>query len=437
MNATRPADFPLSRLEIERIQSDRFGELLEAVLPRNRFWARRLSGIGFNRSTFRTLADLSQIPCITKAELLEDQRTHPPYGSMLTFDRGTYSRLHQTSGTTGVPLRWLDTPDSWNCMLESWEQLFRLMGLRREDRLFFPFSFGPFLGFWAGFEGACRLGNLCLAGGGLSSETRLSVLIENEATIVCCTPTYALRLAEVARQRGIDLRSSAVRGILVAGEPGGNVPATRQRIEDAWGARVFDHWGMTELGPLAIEEEQRPGGLTVLETECIAEILDPTTLEPVAPGAEGELVVTNLRRVGSPLIRYRTGDRVRRDLATAGPQADHSSFLHLVGGILGRTDDMLTIRGNNLYPSALEDAIRSFTEVEEFRIEMQTSHEMQHIRISIEPAAGLTAEQGAELVLHIAELIRRRWHFQAEVVAVPSGALPRFEMKAKRFVRVE
>jgi phenylacetate-CoA ligase len=285
--------------------------MLAEVLPGNRFWQARFAAAGVSPAEIRTLHDLQRLPCTTKVEILADQAAHPPYGSNLTYEVSRYSRLHQTSGTTGTPLRWLDTPQTWNAILENWRQLFGLMGLRGDDRLFFPFSFGPFLGFWAGFEGANRLGNFCIAAGGMNSPARLNLLLENKTTVVCCTPTYALRLAEVAAEQKIDLASSPVRAILVAGEPGGNIPATRRRIEAAWGARVVDHWGMTELGPLAIESLAEPGGLYVLETDCIAEIIDPQTGQPVPPGAEGELVITNLGRVGSPLIRYRTGDRVR------------------------------------------------------------------------------------------------------------------------------
>jgi phenylacetate-CoA ligase len=270
----------------------------------------------------------------------------------------------------------------------------------------------------------------------MSSQARLRLLVETECTVVACTPTYALRLAEVASDLAIDLPKSSVRAILVAGEPGGNIPATRRRIEDAWGARVVDHWGMTELGPLAIEEPECPGTLTLLETECIAEILDPESGHPVAPGNEGELVITNLGRTGSPLIRYRTGDRVRAETAAA-PGRNRSSFLRLAGGILGRIDDMITIRGNNIYPSALEDVIRSFAEVAEYRIELRTIKSMQHLKVVIEPATHVDATGTARLSQAISEMIKQRWHFQAEVVIVAPGSLPRFEMKGQRFVRVE
>ncbi|HLJ11809.1 MAG TPA: AMP-binding protein, partial [Planctomycetaceae bacterium] len=277
-----------------------------------------------------------------------------------------------------------------------------------------------------------RLGNLCIAAGGMSSQARLNLLLENDANVVCCTPTYALRLAEVAFEQKIDLAASSVRAVLVAGEPGGNIPATRQRIETAWGAKVVDHWGMTELGPLAIESLDRPGGLFVLEPECIAEIIDSHTGKPAEPGDEGELVITNLGRLGSPLIRYRTGDRVRADAAQP-----RGRLLFLRQGILGRTDEMLTVRGNNVYPSALEDVIRQFGGVAEFRIELSTVKAMQHLKIEIEPAASLPASEARALVMKIGETIKSHWHFQAEVVAVAAGSLPRFEMKGRRFTKID
>lgn len=423
-----------TRAELEHLQAGRLAALLAAIVPQNRFWQAKFSAAEINPLEIRTPADLVRLPFTTKAEILADQVACPPYGTNLTYALSGYSRLHQTSGTTGTPLRWLDTPQSWEWILQCWEQLFKLMGLCREDRLFFPFSFGPFLGFWAGFEGANRLGNLCIAAGGMSSPARLSLLLENQASIVCCTPTYAMRLAEVAAELKIDLAAGPVRAILVAGEPGGNIPSIRHRIEAAWGARIVDHWGMTELGPLAIESPEEPGGLYVLETECLAEIIDSETGNPVPAGTDGELVITNLGRSGSPLIRYRTGDRVRARGATA--QAG-SPFLFLEGGILGRTDDMLTIRGNNLYPSALEGVIRQFDGVAEYRIELRTIKAMQHIRVEVEPVPGLGQESIAQLVSRIAETIKGRWHFQAEVAAVAVGSLPRFEMKGRRFVRSE
>ncbi|MDA1165832.1 MAG: AMP-binding protein, partial [Planctomycetota bacterium] len=352
-----PEDLPRERLEsrqLERLQS-----LLRAVSERNSFWQRRFSAAGLSAvdlASVASLADLQSLPLTSKLDLVADQQAAPPYGTNLTFDRGSYSRLHQTSGTTtGSPMRWLDTPDSWRWFLDSWAQIFRMAGLTPDDRLCFPFSFGPFIGFWAAFEGANRLGNLCLAGGGMSSQQRLNLIADNEATVICCTPTYALRLAEVAAEQGTELASGPVRMLIVAGEPGGSVPAIRSRIETAWGARVIDHWGMTEIGALGVECLSNPGGLHLLETECIVEIIDPETLQPVECDSSGlrrgELVVTNLGRTGSPLIRYRTGDLVE---TAQEPCSCGRALLRLKGGILGRADDMVMIRGNNVFPSSVE-----------------------------------------------------------------------------------
>ena len=412
---------------LEEFQCRRLNSLLDQVRASNAFWQMRFADSGTDSSAVESIEQLRQLPVTTKQHLVDDHLANAPYGTNLTFEFNQYARLHQTSGTTGRPIRWLDTVDSWNWFCECWRQIYSLVGLRPDDRLFFPFSFGPFIGFWAAFEGATRLGNLCIPGGGLSSESRLRMIEDNSATVICCTPTYAMRLAEVAAQKGFDIAGGSVRGLIVAGEPGGSIPSIRQRIETAWGARVFDHWGMTEIGSLAVEKENRPGDLLVLETECIAEIVDPSTLEPVSPGEIGELLITNLGRVGSPLIRYRTGDRVR---TVVNPD---NELLLLQGGILGRADDMVTIRGNNVYPSSVEAVLREFEDVAEFQMEMFTERAMQQLAIQIEPVAG--CQNVDRLVNRIVEVVRERLNFQPQVQAVAVGSLPRFELKGSRFHR--
>lgn len=248
---TRPSallDFP-TRAEISAQQLKKLRELFRAILPANSFYAKKLSGI---KTGFARLEEFSEkIPFTTKAELVADQENNPPFGTNLTFSLENYTRFHQTSGTTGTPLRWLDTPSSWQRMVENWAEIFRAAGVSAKDKIYFAFSFGPFLGFWLGFDAAQKIGALCIPGGGLSSEARLKAILENEVTVLCCTPTYALRLAEVVAKDKIDSGKSRVRKIIVAGEPGGSVPATRERLEKLWpGAKVFDHHGMTETGPV-------------------------------------------------------------------------------------------------------------------------------------------------------------------------------------------
>lgn len=420
-----PLDF-LDRPTLASVQQERLRALLEEVLPRNPFYARKLREAGLVPEAVRSPEEFRRLPFTTKEDLVRDQMAHPPYGQVLTYPRDRYCRLHQTSGTQGQPLRWLDTPESWRWLLGCWESIFRIIGLEPGERLFFPFSFGPFLGFWTAFEAAARLGYLCLPGGGMTSGARLRFLLDNEATAVFCTPTYALRLAEAAREEGIDLAAAPVRRVVVAGEPGGSIPATRQRIESAWGARVYDHSGLTEVGPVAVECPAHPAGLHVLEGDYLAEVIDPATGSPVPPGQTGELVLTNLGRWGSPVLRYRTGDVVRVD---PRPCPCGRVFLRLEGGILGRTDDMIHLRGNNLYPSALEAVLRRFPDVAEYRVEVEQGGTLAALRIEVEP---VVADRARAVVEQVGQAIRDELLFRAEVVAVAPGTLPRFEMKARR-----
>jgi phenylacetate-CoA ligase len=419
MSSSLPDD--ASRADLTRHHAERRVELLSALLPANPFYTRKLDTL------LRGPVKWHDIPFTTKAELLADQEAHPPYGSNLTAPIERYNRLHQTSGSSGKPLRWLDTHESWWAMLDCWNTIYRVVGLRPDDRLIFPFSFGPFLGFWTAFESAVHLGAFCLPAGGMSSKARLRHLLDNAATIVLCTPTYALHLTEVAAAEGIDLRSSPVRMLIVAGEPGGNIPSTRQRIEGAWGARLIDHSGMTEIGPLMIECPEAPGGLHVLEDYCQPEVIDPASGSPVPPGTLGELVLTTFHRVASPLVRYRTGDLVCAD---PNPCPCGRSWLRLVGGIRGRVDDMIVLRGNNVYPSAIQAILHSFAEVVEYRVTVDRSAALADLRIEVE----LRPEVKESVLPRIDEAVREALLFRAAVRAVPPGTLPRFEMKARRIV---
>ncbi len=347
----------LTRDQIHAAQLASLQKLLGEVAASNAFYGPRLRAAGLGGDV-ESLADFARLELTTKSQVIDDQLAHPPYGSNLTYPMARYTRYHQTSATTGTPMRWLDTNESWAWMVSNWRQVYEAAGVGAADRVLFAFSFGPFLGFWTAFEAAAQIGCLCLPGGGLSSAARLKMLLDNHVTVLCCTPTYAIRLAEAAGESGIDLTQSAVRLIIVAGEPGGSVPATRQLISERWnGARVFDHHGMTEVGPVTYECPEQPGVLHVIETSYLAEVIDPQTLEPVPGGETGELVLTTLGRIGSPLLRYRTGDLVRGE--TAGACACGRSEMRLVGGILARVDDMVVVRGVNVFPTAIDQIIRA------------------------------------------------------------------------------
>ena len=426
-----PAPAILSdRTAIEAHQMRLLHRLMQQLLASNRFYGAKLHAAGVEIVPQSLREFFRHVPFTFKAELIDDQTANPPFGSNLTYAVEEYSRFHQTSGTTGRPMRWLDTPESWAWVVECWTRIYQSAGIGRRDRIFFPFSFGPFLGFWGAFDAAARMGCLAIPGGGMRSTARLRTLLDNQATVICTTPTYALHLVEVAEEEKIDLTAGSVRTIIVAGEPGGSIPATRSHIEQLWGgARVVDHHGMTEIGPVSYECPARRGVLHIMETAYIPEVIDPVSLEPVGPGGSGELVLTNLGRVGSPILRYRTGDTVRRAREMRCPCG--SEEMALEGGILGRSDDMVVVRGVNLYPSAVEQVVRSSGGVAEFRVEIYHERSLTEMSIQIEPATG---EEPAAVSHRVAAALHYAFGLRVTVSSVPAGTLPRFEAKAKRWI---
>jgi len=438
-SAVSPGLLRAPREAIQRHQLTTLNSLLEAIQRGNSFYGRKLVDTAAAGGALDSLqAFATTIPFTTKAEIVADQLAHPPFGTNLTSPLDCYTRSHQTSGTTGTPIRWLDTPESWEQLVECWAEVHRAAGLTAVDRVFFAFSFGPFIGFWLAFEAAERLGALCIPGGGLTSAARLRTILDHGATVLCCTPTYALHLAEVAALEQIDLSAHRVRTMIVAGEPGGSIPATRQRIEEGWpGARVFDHHGMTEVGPVTFECPVTPGVLHVVEWAFLAEVIDPQTGRPVGDGERGELILTTLHRAGSPLLRYRTGDLVEPVFSpqtTDAPAcACGRTALALRGGILGRADDMVIVRGVNVFPSAVEEVIRGFADISEYQVTVAQVEGMSELTIRIEPGPHC-ADLGG-LVKRLSQAFQGAFALRVPILPVPPGTLPRFELKAKRWVR--
>lgn len=405
-----------SRSEIAAYQLERIQRLTAELAISNPFQRARLPVSG---TAIASLEEYSRLVSVTtKAELVEDQGAWPPFGTNLTYELERYTRFHQTSGTTGQPMRWLDTPESWSWVLDCWERVFESAGIVPADRVFFPFSFGPFLGFWAAFDAAARMGCLTIPGGGMRSAGRLRVLLDNEATVLCATPTYAIRLAEVAAEEKVDLRAARVRVIVLAGEPGGSIPATRELIESLWpGARAVDHHGMTETGPITYECPAKRGVLHVMEGAYYPEVLERGRLTPAAVGNEGELVVTNLGRAGSPLLRYRTGDVVKQ--VAQARCACGSEEMALAGGILARADEMVVIRGTNLYPSAVEAVLRAHDGASEYRVEVDTQHALAEMRIDVECPVG--CEDPEELAHRLSAALLKAFTLRIPVRCVPEA----------------
>jgi len=366
---------------------------------------------------------IAQVPFTSKADIQADRAENPPFGTNLTRAIHQYTRFCQTSGTsTGQPMAWLDTPESWEAMLKCWQRVFEAAGLvKGRDRIFFAFSFGPFLGFWTAYEAAAK-DYLVIPAGGLSSQARLEAMARYGATVLCCTPTYALRLGElIGESSGVERMSLRINKIIVAGETGGSVPEVRSRLEKLWDSRVFDHHGMTEVGPVSYEAEDMPRQLIVLEDAYLAEVVDPKTGKEVEDGECGELILSTLDRTACPLLRYRTGDWVKKKL--------HRGRLILDGGILSRLDDMVVVRGVNIYPSAIDAVVRQFPEVIEFMVEQRKVDAMDEIELLVE----VDGNVAKPLLKKIESKLRDTFSLRIPVRLAEPESLPRHEFKAKRW----
>jgi phenylacetate-CoA ligase len=399
------------------MQLEKLNGLLAEILPKNRFYAEKLGG---GTRSVSSLEEFSQWPFTFKEELIAQQRDGQQSGN-LTYPFADYVRYHQTSGTRGRPLMVFDTPADWRWWVETWQYVWDVVELSSADRVLMAFSFGPFIGFWTAKDAALARGSLVIPGGGLSSIQRLELLRRTDATVLCCTPSYALHLAEIAAQQKFDLNRNEVRAIIVAGEPGGSLSTVRERIERAWGATVVDHAGASEVGPWGVGDPQGEG-LYVIESEFIAEFLAIESGQPAEEGELAELVLTPLGRYGFPVIRYRTGDLVRPSWKHGG----ESSFVFLPGGVVGRADDMLIVRGVNVFPSSLEQILHGFPEIVEFRVTVRKQAEMDDLTIEVEDRL-FQPER-------IARELRLRLGLRVQVTCVPLGSLPRSEGKSRRII---
>ena len=267
----------------------------------------------------------------------------------------------------------------------------------------------------------------------MSSLARLQAILDNGITVLCCTPTYAQHLGEVAREKKVNLANCRLRLIVVAGESGGSIPATRARIEGLFqGAKVFDHHGMTEVGPVTYQCPATPGVLHVLESAYLPEVVNPGSGRPTPRGETGELVLTTLDRIGSPLLRYRTGDLVKPRAESPCGCGRHE--LALEGGILGRSDDMVIVRGVNIYPSLVEEIVRGCPDVNEYRVQLNCGQSMAELSLEIEAVPDCL--QPDTLPARLEQAFQTALNLRVPVRLLPAASLPRFEMKAQRWNKI-
>ena len=427
-----PRTETLARGQLEELQLQKLRDLIGWTLETTPWQAAKLREAGIEPDGVRTLDDLRRIPFLTRDDWMASQTEDPPYGGVLSQPPEAAIRYHTTSGTSGSqPLAVLDSPRDWEWIAEMWCYALWGFGLRPADSVFFAFSYGTFVGFWGAHCAAEKIGCLVLPGGNMTTEARVRMIADVGASVVCSTPTYALRMAQEAAKLEIDLAAGPVRRLILSGEPAGSIPATKALIEEQWGAKAADTAGMTEVGTIFMFEcEHQPGGAHIIEDHYLEEVIDPETLEPVPYGEVGERVVTSFGRGFIPVIRYRT-----KDLVCRVPSSSCScgrGFDVYEGGIQGRVDDMKVVRGTNVYPRSIEEIVRrSVPDLAEFQIRLYTE---DGIRDEIEVLID-RGEAGGE-DLDLGELSRRlsgaHEGLRIGVRVVEPDSLPKFELKAKR-----
>jgi phenylacetate-CoA ligase len=427
-----PRHETMPRDQIEALQVRKLRNLLEWTEAQVPYHSKRLQDSGVTADSIDSLDDLRRIPFMTREEWMDGQLEQPPYGPILAAPEQSAIRYHLTSGTTGkTPIRVLDSMKDWEWIAEMWCYGFWGFGIRPSDIVFFAFSYGTFVGFWGAHYACEKMGCLVLPGGNMTTEGRVKQILDMNATVVCSTPTYALRMAQEARSLGIDLVNGPVKRLILSGEPAGSIPATKKLIEEQWGAKAGDTAGMTELGTIMMFEcERQPGGTHIIEDHYIEEVIDPDTGDPVAYGEPGERVVTSFGRGFIPVIRYRTRDLVLKipaDSCSCG-----RTFDIYEGGIRGRVDDMKLVRGTNVYPRAVEAIVREYEAIDEFQIHLYTA---EGIRDEIEVLVEIP-DQGSdnERILSGLQTSLSEAHegLRFGVRQVENESLPRFELKAKR-----
>jgi len=420
-----------SRESLENIQFTKLKTLLDKVYRSNPFYIRKFEERGVSSEDIKTMGDIVKLPFTSKIEFQEDQEKNPIFGTNLTEPLENYVRYLQTTGTTGRPLKWLDTKESWAWSGRCSAMSLWAIGARPSDIVFFPFGFGPHAAYWGLFEGALQMGAMAIPGGGWDTFQRLECLLNNKVTVLACTPTYALRLAEVAQEKNIDIRNSAVRIIIDGGEPGAMVPSVKKRIETLWNAKLFDYIGLTEVRIHSFQCTMQESAVHVIESEFIPEVIDPDTGAHVEEGEMGELVLTNLGRSCSPAIRFRTHDMVKFKI---GHCPCGRTFRMLDGGILGRKDDMIVIRGINVFPSMMGNIIQNYLSVgDEYRIVAYIKGSLNQLKVLLD----LSDESGRnreKIEKGIVADLRSSLELRVEVEIVPQNTLGKSDYKSKRFI---
>ncbi len=423
----------LPRERLRALQLKKFQRIFAWAYDNSPFYRRLYQEAGIEPGDIKNFEDIKRVPKTDKGMLREVQSRPPfPYGDILAVPLAEVTAFRQTSGTTGTPVYQADTWQDWEWWAECWAYILYAQGYRDTDRVFIPFGYNIFVAFWAGHYGAEKLGCEVVPGGVLDTRARIMKMQELKCTAFMATPTYVLGMADAAREMGLDpAKDLFIERITCAGEPGASIPATKRRMEEVWGCRVFDHIGATEIGAWSYACLQQETDLHVNEAFFLVEIEDEQTGEiRETPANPGKMIITAFDRLGKPCIRFDSKDVIRW---ADGVCACGRTFRSIEGGVVGRADDITKVKGVLLAPTAIEEVVRGFAALaDEYEVLVTKKADIDDILLKVEINPGFEGQE-ERILAQLKDQLRVVTNLGYRVEVHPHGSLPRYEVKAKRF----
>ena len=418
---------------IRQLQLKKFKKIFKWTYNRSKFHRKIYDAAGVKPEDIRSFGDIQGVPSVEKSMMRDIQRKDPfPYGDALCVPLEDVAVFRQTSGTTGQPVYQPDTWQDWEWWTECWSYILWAQGYRPRDRVFIPFGYNIFVAFWAGHYAAEKIGCEVIPGGVLDTKARILKIQELQATAMMGTPTYILGMAETAKMKmEIDPSELPIEKITCAGECGASIPTTKARLEKAWGAKVYDHAGATEIGAWSFECQAQPGGLHVNDALFLVEIADVATGEIIEePGRRGKMIITALDRQAQPCVRFDSKDVI--EWAAEPCSCGRTSRL-IKGGVVGRADDITKVKGVLLAPSAIEEVVRGVDGLgDEYEVIVDRVGHTDQIKLKVEVLP--EAQDQCQLVeSELADQLRLKTNLRYDIEICGCETLPRYEVKAKRF----
>jgi len=419
---------------LSELQLKKFKRILHWAYNNSPFYRRIYRDAGLEPGDINTYEDILRVPKVEKDMLREVQEREPfPYGDILSVPVRQVTTFRQTSGTTGTPVYHADSWQDMEWYTETWAYVLYAQGFRETDRVFIPFGYNIFVAFWGAHYAAEKIGCEVVPGGVLDTQARVLKMKELNCTAFMATPTYVLGMADTARTKlGIDVAKELnIQRITCAGEPGACIPTTKRRMEEAWGAKVYDHIGATESGAWSYECTEQPGGLHVNEAFFLVEIEDLDTGKLITvPNKPGKMIITALDRTAKPCIRFDSKDVISWSNHTCDCGR---TFRITDGGVVGRVDDITKVKGVLLAPTAIEEVVRSISELGgEYEVLVTKRGNVDDILLKVELLPGKEGEE-ENILAHLKDQLRLKTNLGYRIQAHLHGSLPRYELKARRF----